>query len=44
MEMTTPVFTSAGQGQSGTMEFPIEEKMGEDPQDLPVPENARSGL
>ena len=44
MEMTTPVFTTAGQGQSGTMEFPIEEKMGEEPGDLPIPDNARLGL
>ena len=41
MEMTTPVFSTAGQGQGGKMEFPMEEKMGEDPQALPIPDNAR---
>ena len=41
MEMTTPVITDAGQGREGKMTFPIEERMGEEPDDLPEPLNAR---
>lgn len=41
MEMTTPVYSTAGQADSGKMSFPIEEKEGNEPQDLPVPNDAR---
>lgn len=41
MEMTTPVYSNAGQGGAGKMEFPIEEKMGNEPQELPIPNDAR---
>lgn len=41
MEMTTPVYTTAGQGDGGKMAFPMEEKLGEEEQQLPIPNNAR---
>ena len=41
MEMTTPVYTTAGQGSEGRMSFPIEEKMGDEPDQLPIPNDAR---
>ena len=41
MEMTTPVYSTAGQADAGKMSFPIEEKEGNEPQDLPVPNDAR---
>jgi len=44
MDMTTPVFTTAGQGSPGTMSFPVEERMGEDPERLPIPNDARYPL
>ena len=41
MEMTTPVYSTAGQADAGKMSFPIEEKEGNEPQDLPIPNDAR---
>jgi len=43
MEMTTPVISTGGQqGPSGDkMQFPIESKYGEDPDVLPLPNDAR---
>ncbi len=43
MEMTTPVISPGGQhGPSGDkMQFPIESKYGEDPDVLPLPNDAR---
>lgn len=41
MEMTTPVYSTAGQGAAGKMEFPMEEKMGDEPEQLPIPNDAR---
>ncbi len=46
MEMTTPVISTGGQqGPSGDkMQFPIESKYGEDPEVLPLPNDARQDL
>lgn len=41
MDMTTPVFTTAGQGGPGKMAFPVEERMGDDPDRLPIPNDTR---
>ena len=41
MEMTTPVYSTAGQAVVGKMAFPIEEKEGNQPQDLPIPNDTR---
>lgn len=41
MEMTTPVYTTAGQSGPGKMSFPVEERMGDDPERLPIPNDAR---
>lgn len=41
MEMTTPVYTTAGQGGSGKMSFPVEERLGSEPESLPIPNDAR---
>jgi len=46
MEMTTPAISTGGQqGPSGDkMQFPIESKYGEDPDVLPLPNDARQDL
>ena len=45
MEMTTPVFSTAGQGEvDSRMEFPMERKYGQDVEALPQPNDARSAL
>ena len=42
MEMTTPVFSTAGQGEvDSRMEFPMERKFGQDVEALPQPNDAR---
>ena len=43
MEMTTPVYSNAGQSgqQAGRMQFVMEERYGRDPATLPTPNNAR---
>lgn len=43
MEMTTPVISTGGQlGPSGDkMQFPIEDKYGENPDVLPLPNSAK---
>ena len=43
MEMTTPVISTGGQqGPTGDkMQFPIERKFGDKPDDLPLPNDAR---
>ena len=43
MEMTTPVYSNAGQSgqQAGRMQFVMEERYGQDPATLPTPNDAR---
>ena len=41
MDMTTPVYTTAGQGGTAKMQFPVEERQGEDPNRLPIPTDSR---
>lgn len=44
MEMTTPVYSNAGQGSSegsGRMQFVMEERYGRDAAALPAPNNAK---